>query len=97
MLAMAVVAVTIAAESMRRRAADYRAIAERHAAIEEETRDMADWVDEEVMTPEGAASARELRKMAEHFGRLRRRYEYAASHPWLSVPPDPPEPEWPRT
>lgn len=34
------------------------------------------------------------RRAAMYLGLLKRKYESAASHPWLAVPPDPPEPEW---
>lgn len=39
------------------------------------------------------ASAAHHSLLAEHHERLRRKYESAADHPWLSVGPDPPEPE----
>jgi hypothetical protein len=31
-------------------------------------------------------------RRAAHHAALRRKYEFAASHPWMSVPPDPPAP-----
>ena len=31
--------------------------------------------------------------MAVYWGELRRKYEQAGRHPWLPVPPDPPEPK----
>jgi hypothetical protein len=34
------------------------------------------------------------RRAAEYLGRLKEKYEYAASHPWITVQPDPPEPDW---
>jgi hypothetical protein len=37
--------------------------------------------------------ARRLRKRSNYHGSLRLRYEYAAARPWLTVAPDPPEPE----
>jgi hypothetical protein len=33
------------------------------------------------------------RKILEHHGFLKRKYQVATTHPWLSVAPDPPEPE----
>jgi tetratricopeptide (TPR) repeat protein len=39
------------------------------------------------------ADARLMAETAAHYSRLRRKYEYAASHPWLSTTPDPPPPE----
>src|ERR1700730_7617527 len=36
----------------------------------------------------------EERQAVEYLARLKKKYEYAASHPWITVPPDPPEPEW---
>jgi hypothetical protein len=33
------------------------------------------------------------KKWAPYYARMRQKYEYAADHPWLSVLPDPPEPE----
>ena len=42
------------------------------------------------VTMQGSASA----KLATYYMELRRKYERAASRPWLSVEPDPPEP-WP--
>ena len=34
-----------------------------------------------------------LRNRADHHAALRRKYERAARYPWMSVEPDPPEPE----
>jgi hypothetical protein len=33
------------------------------------------------------------RRLTGHYAALKRKYEQAASHPWLPVEPDPPEPE----
>jgi hypothetical protein len=35
-------------------------------------------------------------RLGEFFFSLQDKYEYAASHPWLPVPADPPRPEWPE-
>jgi hypothetical protein len=32
-------------------------------------------------------------RLGAYYGELRRKYERAASYPWLSIEPDPPEPE----
>ena len=37
--------------------------------------------------------AEDLRRFAEYCGKLRMKYLHAASHPWESVPPDPPLPK----
>lgn len=33
-------------------------------------------------------------RASEYLGRLRRKYRVAASRPWMSIEPEPPEPEW---
>jgi hypothetical protein len=117
MLAAAVVAIFVGAESMWRRSAIYRARASYFAEWERERLRLADETDElatEVRTV--AAEDRERgddvswrlrletvcclarvsaddRLAANYFAGLKRKYEYAASHPWLPVAPDPPEPD----
>jgi hypothetical protein len=36
--------------------------------------------------------AQALAKLAAYHGEMKRKWEWAATHPWLSVPPDTPEP-----
>ncbi len=40
------------------------------------------------------AFSRYLDELSNYFGLLERKYRYAASHPWLTIPPDPPAPEY---
>ena len=47
----------------------------------------------ERLATSSGATAHDLRRLAAHESRLERKYERAARHPWLSVEPDPPEPE----
>jgi hypothetical protein len=47
---------------------------------------------ERLATAAGAV-AQDLRRLASHESRLKCKYERAARHPWLSLEPDPPEPE----
>src|ERR1700730_3739247 len=46
-----------------------------------------------VLTPEQIRWKAHRNAMRAHNAMLRRKYEYAASRPWLAVPPDPPPPE----
>lgn len=38
---------------------------------------------------------KQARGLVEYYEAMKKKYEYAASHPWLIVPPDPPEPASP--
>jgi hypothetical protein len=45
------------------------------------------------VTPDTAALFQAETDCCAREGQLKRKYDYAASRPWLSVPPDPPEPK----
>jgi hypothetical protein len=83
MVAVAIVALSIAAEQMRRKSTRYRERAERHANIEHAHRELA------ALLPPLRSSA----WLAAYHAELRRKYEHAARYPWLPVEPDTPEPE----
>jgi hypothetical protein len=98
MVAVAIIALSIAAEQMRRRAIHYRRLAERYAIIEVACRETAARLP--FMTPSDfgrmcgtmANGVRKSPRRAAYYADLRRKYEFAALHPWLPVEPDPPEP-----
>jgi hypothetical protein len=98
MVAVAVVALSIATERMRRESARYRELAERHAKIERACRKNAnllplmkpsDW--ESLCGQMALGLSRSPERAVYHAG-LRRKYERASRYPWLPVEPDPPEP-----
>jgi hypothetical protein len=99
MIVVAVVALSIAAEQMRRKSAHYRERIERHAKIERACRETAARLP--LMKPSdfapycGQMVRAMLRspRLAAYHADLRRKYEHAARYPWLFVEPDPPEPE----
>jgi hypothetical protein len=99
MVAVAVVALSVAGEQMRRRAVRYRGLAERHAKIELVCRRTAARLPLMKPSDYGAfcgGMARNIRRsprLAAYQADLRRKYEHAARYPWLPVEPDPPEPE----
>ncbi|SRR5579883_2155774 len=98
MIVVAVVALSIAAEQMRRKSARYRERAERHAKIEEACRKSAALLplmkpsDYEIMCGRMVQATRLSPWLAAYHAELRRKYEYAARYPWLPVEPDPPGP-----
>jgi hypothetical protein len=88
MVAVAVVAVAIAGIDLAHKAIGYRLAASRHAMIQHGL----------VLPESGPAelierAKRHNDKLRAYHESLRRKYEFAASHPWLPVAPDPPEPE----
>jgi hypothetical protein len=105
MIAIAVVALMLCwsdmtqraswSNEMRRRAAIYRILAQEH----ENAASWTEWVDGGPETfPDPEADERRKRaiaKRARYHLDLQRKYEYTADHPWLPVPPDPPELSWP--
>ena len=99
MLAVALVALSVSGEQMRRRAAQYRWQAERHANIESACRRTADLLprmkpaDWEGFCGQMARGIRNSPRLAAYHAVLRRKYEHAARYPWLPVERDPPEPK----
>ena len=99
MVAVMVVALSIATERMRRESFRYRELVERHARLERAFRKNAallplmkpsDW---ESLCGQMALSLSRSPERAAYHASLRRKYEHAARYPWLPVEPDPPEPE----
>jgi hypothetical protein len=99
MIAVAVVALSVAGEQMRRRAVQYRRQAEHHARIELVCRQTAARLP--LMKPsdyEGycgymVRNIRNSPRIAAFHADLRRKYEHAARYPWHPVEPDPPGPQ----
>lgn len=81
----------------------WRKSAEEHVALaggaqfiqahEELIEEANHWKAEEALERVNAQLAQGL---AEFNARMKAKYDYAASHPWIAVPPDPPEPPWPH-
>jgi hypothetical protein len=97
-VAGALLGAAVEALRLRRRSAEYAALAGRHAANERTFRAIA------AAGPGGALlliahgpGTRSRRTTpgaeADHEAALRLKYERAARYPWLPVAPDPPEPE----
>jgi hypothetical protein len=85
LIAVSVIALAFWAEQLRRRRAIYLERASRHAGLEAWYREFA-----LESTSEGANQCRET---AAFYGRLRAKYERAASRPWLTIEPDTSPPE----
>ena len=60
------------------------------AALGSDSDRSATW---EALATSSGATAHDLRRLAEHASRIKRKYEHAARRPWLPVAPDPPPPE----
>ena len=82
---------------LMRKTAEYRALAEDHAGIEQTLRTMIEksGPDSPVdLSPGNGLRAKRFtaQAVADHEAALRLKYERAAGYPWLPVEPDPPEP-----
>jgi hypothetical protein len=83
LIAVSVIALALGAEQLRRRRSAYLERAKRHATLEA-------WYHEYArLSPD---VAKECRETAAFYGRLRAKYERAASRPWLALEPDSPPP-----
>jgi hypothetical protein len=94
MILVALVAVLLAAERVFRQSMHYLQKAEDHALrsdrwVRSYTYPEAPFTN--CMGPHG----RDKLLLANYHDQLKQKYEYAACHPWASLPPDPPPP-WPR-
>lgn len=99
---VAVAAILLGTEAMRRRRADYLSRADVHASIAEKARHFSAAFDEDVTLkglrpitgPEILKSRMRDREHWDRFAsyedRLSRKYSLAARTPWLPVAPDPP-------
>jgi hypothetical protein len=89
MIAVAVVAISLCVEVVRRRQEKYRCLALRHEILEELLKHGHHY-------GEGYPSSDYLevrRRLAKYHAQMKTKYVQAARYPWLSVPPDPPPPE----
>jgi hypothetical protein len=98
MIAVAIVALVIAGEQMRRASARYRVQAEYHALREALFRREAEkwhgaqpWVLGGLRGQE-ALDVTLVPEFAEYHAQMRLKYEHTARYPWLPVEADPPEP-----
>ena len=101
MIVVAVAAVALSGELLRRRWVVYRDFAAMYAELERDERQSIDapvlmcgmWRPTPAQRREFTESIKRSRiEMVAYFSLLRRKYEYASSHPWIIVGPDPP---WP--
>jgi hypothetical protein len=106
MIVVAIVAVLVTAERLRRIRSYRLQKAEDYSAAEQAYLADVRKFDAQFTTPRAineAFSSRRImslmrsqgriRKLGEHSGKLKRTYEKAARYPWLPVEPDPPEPD----
>jgi hypothetical protein len=98
MIGVAVVALSIAAEQSRQRMVYWRQRAEFHSIRENIFRREAARLpltrsERELMCGTMVRAIMLYPRLAAYHAELRRKYEYAARYPWLSVEPDPPKPE----
>lgn len=97
MVAVAIVAITFGAYiELKRRAGSYRLKAALHAD-EERAMQSLWWWNERMPHPSGDAAEKtrdreRYLKLEEYHAELKREYEFAATHPWQLVEPDPPPP-----
>jgi hypothetical protein len=78
-------------------AAEYRALAEDHAGIEQTLRTMIEKSGPDFpvdLSPGNGLRSKRFtaQAVADHEAALRLKYERAAGYPWLPIEPDPPEP-----
>jgi hypothetical protein len=102
MIAVAIVGLLSWGELARRRSATYRALARGYAMSEEGTRGSLARAEAraDALAPSGNQAAIHLagrqvayeRRWVDYYAVQRRRYQYAAAHPWLSPGPDPDPP-----
>jgi hypothetical protein len=89
MVAVAVLAVAMGGIALRRRSEFYQASARHHSRMERSSVIA-------IVEGSGPASRDELARLnrarTAYHADLRQKYERAAGHPWVSMPPDPPEP-----
>ena len=100
MVAVAIVALLLGGDVLRRKRSGYLARADAEAARELESRAKVKVYEGAIETSAAPSVAEGYRHRVEmyrdeanHHGRLRRKYARAARYPWLPVEPDPPEPE----
>ncbi len=93
MVAVAIVALVIFGVQMGRRRAEYQERLRFCEQAENSCRTAADEIaNDDVAAREYLFDRTYFLEKAEHFAARKREYQYAASHPWVSVPPDPEEP-----
>lgn len=90
MIAIAILAVALGDIGMRRRSADFRRRAQDHARAGQWGGGSIGGSDEGL-----ARMMNEIKEFTSYHDRMRRKYEYAALHPWVWVEPDPPPPVMP--
>jgi hypothetical protein len=93
----AVVAVSLCAWMLIIRSRSFAALAVSHAEGEKESRRIVEASEGMRFDPtiwkDWIAYARRSRRLLLYHAALRRKYELASRRPWLSVEPDPPEPQ----
>lgn len=90
---VAIVAVSLGLGGMWMRHERYLGLAQGYSLQEQVARDHQDLIQVTKMDRRGKVLLDAFPRKRVHYARMRAKYEHAARHPWLSVAPDPPEPE----
>jgi hypothetical protein len=93
MLSVVAVAVLFAGEATRRRWESLASAYRRKAGECEHVAVMAEHGSGLGAALGNDSEKKKHKRIADHYVALARKYERAATHPWLPVAPDPPEPE----
>ena len=89
LIAIASLACAIEGRSSWTRHVEYKRQAVQHAGIEWVLTGILEKGEQGPLKPQSTISAY-LKRLLKYHSSMRQKYQYAAAHPWLFVPPDPP-------